>query len=249
MNITVQDERGYNQLFRAVGSSRYRSERRHEWFIAQAKRNKAIRILEIGCGTGAAAAAVALGTGAEVVGVDVSSVFLDQARATHRAKNVRFEKSDLLADDPSKLGNFDFVFGNGILHHLVPQLNHTLRVLRGITNKGGGMAFIEPNFMNPYCAFIFGTKMGRKWALLEPDEMAFRAGQLQDVVSEAGWRNVQVKTRDFLLPGMPVQLIKPVLAVESIFEATALTRWLAQSHFVTAENVDGVEEKRPKETI
>jgi SAM-dependent methyltransferase len=241
MNISVQDERGYNQLFREVGSTRYRSERRHAWFIAQAKRRNAGRILEIGCGAGAAAAAVAAGTEAEVIGIDVSSAFLDQARATHRAKNVRFEKRDLLADEPFELGTFDFVFGNGILHHLVTRLDRVLRNLRAVTSQGGSMAFIEPNLMNPYCAFIFGTKTGRKWALLEPGEMAFRAGRLRSVVSEAGWRNVQVNTRDFLLPGMPVQWVKPVVAVEPIFEATALTNWLAQSHFVTADATDCVE--------
>jgi SAM-dependent methyltransferase len=234
MSLSVKDERGFNQLFGGAGSSRYRAQRRHEWFIAQARRKRARRILEIGCGTGEASAAVARGTGAEVVGIDISNIFLHQARASHDAANVRFEKMDLFADDPAKLGHFDFVFGNGILHHLVPKLSQVLRILRGITNKDGGMAFIEPNFMNPYCAFIFGTKIGRKWALLEPEEMAFRSRQLRDVISGAGWCNVQVKTRDFLLPGMPLPLIKPVLAIEPIFEATALTNWLAQSHFVSA---------------
>jgi SAM-dependent methyltransferase len=218
-----------------VGSSPFRATRRHDWFIEMAQRKSAKRILEIGCGTGEAAAAVARGTGAEVIGIDISDIFLNQARGAHQAENLRFEKLDLFGDDPGKFGQFDFVFGNGILHHLVVQLDKILTILRGITAAGGGMAFIEPNFMNPYCTFIFGTKIGRKWALLEPDEMAFRAGQLRKVVAGAGWRNVQLQTRDFLVPGLPVSLIKPVIAIEPLFEATALTRWLAQSHFVTAD--------------
>lgn len=235
MNVKLRDERGFNQVFGAVGSSTFRAERRHDWFIAQAKRKTAKRILEIGCGTGEAAAAVARGTGAEVIGIDISDAFLDQARSRHKAANLRFEKLDLFADDPAKFKSFDFIFGNGILHHLVVQLDQILTILRGITAKGGGMAFIEPNFMNPYCAFIFGTGVGRKWALLEPDEMAFRAGELRSIVARTGWSNVQLQTRDFLVPGLPVSLIKPVLAIEPLFEATALTRWLAQSHFVTAD--------------
>lgn len=246
MKITVQDERGYSQLFRVVGSSRYRAARRHEWFVAQAKLRTAKRILEIGCGTGEAAAAVAHGTGAEVIGVDISSAFLDRARATHKAGNVGFKKFDLFSDDLATLGTFDFIFGNGILHHLVIRLRETLRLLREITAEGGGIAFIEPNFMNPYCAFIFGTKIGRKWALLEPEEMAFCAGQLRDIVSETGWRNVEVQTRDFLLPGLPEPLIKPVLAVEPFFEATILTKWLAQSHFVSAEAQNSAVETPPE---
>jgi hypothetical protein len=131
-------------------------------------------------------------------------------------------------------GRFDFVFGNGILHHLVTQLDAVLRVLHAMTNVGGGMAFIEPNFLNPYCAFIFGTQTGRRWARLEPDEMAFKPGALRKVLREAGWRDVSVVTRDFLIPGLPEALVRPVLAAEPALEAMVMTRWLAQSHFVTA---------------
>lgn len=235
MGVKIQDERGFNQLFDDVGSSRFRAERRSDWFIAQARRKNAKRIVEIGCGTGAAAAAVAAGTEAEVIGIDISDVFLHEARQRHKAPNLRFEKMDLFAESPDKFGTFDFVFGNGILHHLVVQLEQTLRILREITARNGGLAFIEPNFMNPYCAFIFGTKVGRRWALLEPDEMAFCAGELRDAISRAGWHNVQLQTRDFLVPGFPMHLIRPVVAVEPFLESTPLTRWLAQSHFVTAD--------------
>jgi 2-polyprenyl-3-methyl-5-hydroxy-6-metoxy-1,4-benzoquinol methylase len=235
MGTRVQDERGFNQVFSAVGSSPFRAERRHQWFISQAKQKRAKRILEIGCGTGEAAASVACGTGAEVVGVDISGAFIEQARTLHKASNLRFEKINLFSGDQTNFGSFDFVFGNGILHHLVNELERVLTILRSMTNGGGGMSFIEPNFMNPYCAFIFGTKIGRKYALLEPDEMAFRAAELRKIIASAGWSNVQLQTRDFLLPGLPVRLIKPILVIEPALEATFLTRWLAQSHFVNAE--------------
>jgi hypothetical protein len=44
-----------------------------------------------------------------------------------------------------------------------------------------------------------------------------------------------VITRDFLLPGLPEVFIKPSTAIEPVLEATAATRWLAQSHFITAQ--------------
>ncbi|WP_165585384.1 bifunctional 2-polyprenyl-6-hydroxyphenol methylase/3-demethylubiquinol 3-O-methyltransferase UbiG [Roseococcus sp. SYP-B2431] len=232
--IAVQDERGFNQVFAPVGSTPLRMRRRNDWFIAQAARLGAKRILEIGCGTGEAAAQVAAGTSAEVVAVDISDAFLERARANHQAPNLRYEKLDLLGADPLRLGRFDLVFGNGILHHLVVRLPEVLRALHGVTGPGGGLAFIEPNFLNPYCAFIFGTGLGRRLAKLEPDEMAFTPAQLRRALPEAGWREVEVATRDFLLPGLPTALAKPVLAVEPALESLALTRWLAQSHFVTA---------------
>jgi len=232
--VAVRDERGFNQLFAPVGSTPLRAERRHDWFIAQANRVGARRILELGCGIGDAAARVAKGTAAEVVAVDLSDAFLEQARATHHAPNLRFEKLDLFADDVRKLGMFDLVYGNGILHHLVVRLDEVLRTLRTLTNPNGGLAFIEPNFLNPYCAFLFGTSIGRRFGKLEPDEMAFTPGELRRAVPKAGWHDVVVATRDFLVPGIPEVLVRPILAVEPALEATVLTRWLAQSHFVSA---------------
>ncbi|MBR0644706.1 class I SAM-dependent methyltransferase [Plastoroseomonas hellenica] len=232
--ITLRDERGFNQVFAPVGTTLLRMRRRHNWFIAEAGRVGARRILELGCGTGEAAAHVAAGTMAEVVAVDISDTFLEEARARHQAPNLRFEKLDLLGEDPLRLGRFDLIFGNGILHHLVRRLPELLRALRCVANAGGGLAFIEPNFLNPYCAFIFGTRIGRRFAKLEPDEMAFTPGELRRALPAAGWCEVEVAMRDFLLPGLPRALEKPIQAIEPTLESVALTRWLAQSHFVTA---------------
>ena len=63
-----------------------------------------------------------------------------------------------------EFGQFDLVCGNGILHHLVVHLPRVLTALRQLTNPGGGMAFIEPNFLNPYCAFAFGKRFVSKCA-------------------------------------------------------------------------------------
>ena len=144
--------------------------------------------------------------------VDISPRFIAAARERHRAANLRFELLDLLGDSPHALGQFDFVCGNGILHHLVRRLPEVLRALHGLTTPGGGLAFIEPNLLNPYCAAIFGTALGRRLARLEPDEMAFTPGQLRCALAEAGWRGVEVTTRDFLLPGLPDRLARPILA-------------------------------------
>ncbi len=234
MKITIEDERGFNQVFRPVGTTVRRAARRYDWVAAEARKVGARTILELGCGTGEAAASVAARVEADVVAVDISDSFLSLARERHQLPNLRFERFDLLGGDLDRLGRFDLVFGNGILHHLVLQLGPVLSALRAVTKPGGGFAFVEPNFLNPYCAFIFGTGIGRRFAKLEPDEMAFTPSELRKAVEGAGWRDVVVATRDFLLPGLPEGLERPILAVEPALEATAATRWLAQSHFVTA---------------
>ena len=232
--IALQDERGFNQVFAPVGSTPLRMRRRGDWFVAEIERLGARRVLEIGSGTGETAAYLAAHSEAEIVAVDLSPTFVAEARARYAAPNLRYEIFDLLGEAPLAFGRFDLVCGNGILHHLVRRLAEVLRALHHVTEPSGGLAFIEPNFLNPYCAFIFGTKLGRRFAKLEPDEMAFTPSELRRALPEAGWQQVQVATRDFLLPGLPQALVKPSLAVEPFLESTALTNWLAQSHFITA---------------
>ena len=233
--LNLTDERGYNQIFAPIGATPVRQRRRSDWMLAQIARVGASRVLEIGSGTGENAAILAASTDAEVIAVDISPAFVSAARDRHRAPNLRFERLDLLGDQPLEFGQFDMVCGNGILHHLVVQLPRVLATLRRLTNPGGGMAFIEPNFLNPYCAFAFGTALGRRFAKLEPDEMAFTPRELRTALAEAGWQDVEVKMRDFLVPGLPLPLVKPTLALEPMLESSGLTSWLAQSHFMTAK--------------
>ena len=199
--LNLTDERGFNQIFAPVGATPIRQRRRSDWMLAQIARVGSRRVLEIGSGTGENAAVLAANTDAEVIAVDISPAFISAARERHKAPNLRFELLDLLGDKPLAFGQFDMVCGNGILHHLVTQLPRVLQTMRQLTNPGGGMAFIEPNFLNPYCAFAFGTKLGRHFAKLEPDEMAFKPGELRNALNEAGWQDVVVKMRDFLVPG------------------------------------------------
>lgn len=233
-NLSVKDERGFNQGFSQIGSTPTRMLRRNDWFVSRINDTKATRVLELGCGTGETAAHIAAKSDAEVVAVDISRHFIDGARARHDVANLQFEVFDLLADEQPPFGRFDLVCGNGILHHLVKRLPQVLSSLRRLTRAGGSLAFIEPNFLNPYCAFIFGTRAGRRFANLEPDEMAFTPNELCTALPEAGWKDVVVTTRDFLLPGLPEWTIKPLLTIEPPLESMPLTRWLAQSHFVTA---------------
>lgn len=232
--IIIKDDRGFNQVFAPIGSTPVRQKRRNDWTLEQIAKVGARRVLEIGSGTGESAAYLAASTNAEVIAVDISPAFISASRQNYQAPNLRYELFDLLGDSPLEFGTFDMVCGNGILHHLVRQLPKVLSTLRQLSNPGGGMAFIEPNFLNPYCAFAFGTKIGRRFAKLEPDEMAFKPGELRSGLADAGWQDVQVTTRDFLLPGIPKALITPTLAIEPLLKSTRLTSWLAQSHFMTA---------------
>lgn len=229
------DERGYSQIFKPVGSTERRMERRHQWFLDHAMACNAKRILELGCGTGEAAAYLAKRCDADILAVDISEDFLNDARHRHTASNLQFRNFDIMKSDLEDLGTFDLVIGNGILHHLVTDLDHVLSKLHIMTGGRGHLAFIEPNYLNPYCRFIFGTDIGRKLAKLEPDEMAFKRSEISDALIRTGWGKTEIVTRDFLIPGLPKWMVNPILAVEPFFESTDYLNWLAQSHFISAK--------------
>jgi SAM-dependent methyltransferase len=69
--------------------------------------------LEVGCGTGTNAIYLAQ-HGYEVVGIDVSSIAIEKARAKARGR-CRFETVDFLHETPSG-GPFQFVFDRGCFH-------------------------------------------------------------------------------------------------------------------------------------
>jgi SAM-dependent methyltransferase len=73
------------------------------------------RALEVGCGTGTNALWLAA-HGFDAVGVDLSPLAIDRARAKmgEGARACRFEVLDFLADPPQ--GPFDFVFDRGCFH-------------------------------------------------------------------------------------------------------------------------------------
>ena len=66
---------------------------------------------------------------------------------------------------------------------------------------------MEPNIYNPYVAAIFKNKTLRKWAKLEPDEMAFSKALSAGKLVVAEFKDIKITYKDFLLPGIPELLI------------------------------------------
>ena len=91
---------------------------------------------------------------------------------------------------------------------------------------------MEPNIYNPYCALIFNY--ARKWANLEPDEMAFSKGFISKKLRASGYGNIRVDYKDFLLPGIPDALINPSIIIGKFLEKTPVLRSVSQSIFIVA---------------
>jgi hypothetical protein len=64
--------------------------------------------------------------------------------------------------------------------------------------------------------------------------MAFTRGYVMNQLSGAGFRDIDVTYRDFLLPGVPDWLIQPLVRVGATAERTPGIKHLSQSLFISA---------------
>jgi len=242
-NLT--DDKGHNQVFRPSKAMSLRTERRCDYMIKQMNFDKdsnfsdrrITNILEIGCGTGEIAHLLAKKTNADVVGTDICIPFIEEAKSKYELPNLEFRILDF--NDPASIleNKFDYIIGNGILHHLYNNLNVALLNIKSLLVPQGKIIFLEPNLYNPYCYLIFNTTKGmRKWAKLEPDEMALRKRKIKKQLMNANYTNIEIKYKDFLLPNTPNALIAPVCFVGNVVEKIPIINMFSQSIFISAQN-------------
>lgn len=230
----IKDDRGFNQIFEQSDGNLIRLKRRAGWMIDEMDIAADKKILEIGCGTGYVAYQVALQTPMQVLGSDLCVPFIAKAREQYNLPNLLFEVLDFNKAAESVHNKFDYLIGNGILHHLYYNLDEVFSTFSNILNPRGKIIFMEPNIHNPYVAAIFKTKALRKLAKLEPDEMAFSGNFIRKKLESAKFRNIKIVYKDFLLPGVPQLLVKPSIAIGNILEKTPL-KFISQSILICAD--------------
>ena len=229
----IRDEGGYNQGWSGGLSTQIRAERRCDLLIGEMTVEPSRRVLEIGCGRGEIARSLAAKTGMEVLGVDRSERFVREAQADVSADNVRFEVADFTKTDLG-VRPFDYIVGNGILHHLYYDLDASLKKMRELLSGDGRIIFLEPNLHNPYVYLIFSYRELRRRAKLEPDEMAFTRSYIAGRLRDAGFSDVTVEYRDFLVPGTPDSLIRPIVRIGDVAERLPGLKHLSQSLLISA---------------
>lgn len=233
---SIIDDRGYNQGFKPGKALSIRTKRRCDWMASQMDLSHQGEILEIGCGTGELSAFLANKTDYNILATDLCAPFIEQARLNFYLPNLEFRILDFLQPGQFGENKFDYIVGNGILHHLYHSLDNTLEALRFLLKLNGKILFIEPNIYNPYCFLIFGTtRYFRKLAKLEPDEMAFSASYIAKKLRIYHFSNIQIECRDFLLPNTPSFLIKPTIAIGNFFDRMPILNYLSQSIFIAAK--------------
>jgi SAM-dependent methyltransferase len=234
---SIKDDRGYNQGFKQTKALDIRSERRCDYIIQQMDNVVSGKILEIGCGTGDMSHLLAQKTSMEVLGTDLCVPFIEAASRQFKLPNLSYRVLDF--NNPNLDGEkFDYVVGNGILHHLYNNLDQALINIKALLKENGKIIFLEPNLYNPYCFLIFNTwPVFRRMANLEPDEMAFSSKYITGVLRKLDYSDIRVEYRDFLLPNTPGFLIRPSIVIGAVLEKLPLLKMVSQSIFISAKKL------------
>jgi len=158
----------------------------------------AMKVLDAGCGTGAITRRMAMKVSpGEANGVDIDSLFIDEARklaAKEGISNVRFGLSDI---DDLKFDNgiFDLSYCRLVLMHVKNPVK-TVTELKRVTKSGGTVAVSDsddgglitypelPKMMEMFSRY-------RNWAKTRGEDR-FIGRQLFSILSQAGLRSVTV---------------------------------------------------------
>jgi 2-polyprenyl-3-methyl-5-hydroxy-6-metoxy-1,4-benzoquinol methylase len=230
----IVDDRGFNQIYKPEGATKIRLQRRATFFAEEMDKYESCSVLEIGCGTGEVSYWIAQQIKGTVIGTDLSQQFVDQANQNYKLPNLQYKVVDF--NKPEDLNNqkFDYIIGNGILHHLYYNLDEVFISFKKLLSDKGKIIFMEPNIYNPYCTLIFKIPTLRKSAKLEPDEMAFSKPFVTTKLKKHSYTNIKVAYRDFLLPGIPMWLVNPSIYVGNVLEKIPLIKMVSQSIFIVA---------------
>jgi len=236
---SIQDDQGYNQGFRNSRALVVRTRRRSDYIISKMNApRKETRILEIGCGTGEMAFLIATKTNAKVVAIDKCSSFIDRARLNYARENLDFKVGYFGGNGPGAWidgAPYDYIVGNGVLHHVYCSIDSTLQQINALLKNGGAMIFLEPNIINPYCALIFRQSFFRKMAKLDPAEMAFSAKFIRQHLVNTGFSEIVIEYKDFLVPIAPGFLISPLILAGNMLEHVPVLNKLSQSIFISSK--------------
>lgn len=110
---------------------------------------QATRVLDYGCGNGDFSRILA-SRGARVCGIDISPKLIELARARAAQAGMNGSLQFFVGDahqTPFEDASFDYVFGNGALHHL--DLDRAYAEIARVLKPGGKAVFQEPMYHHP----------------------------------------------------------------------------------------------------
>lgn len=188
------------------------------------------KILEIGCGDGEFTKRIA-NEKLRIIATDVTPTVIKRAK-----NNLDYDGVSFSVDNAEGLSftdrTFDVVCGISILHHLntYNALEEAYRVLK----TGGQLFFTEPNLLNPVVFLGLNLSFLRKRMEFSPDETALLRWTITDMLKKIGFRKVEVRNYDFLLPHTPPPLINVVMKLSDQLEKIPIVKEFSGSLVIYA---------------
>jgi len=205
-------------------------------FLRATRAGRSHRILSLGCGEGSIERRLAPHVGA-IVGVDISSVAIAQARAKSAGlANLSFEISAEVVP-----GEFDIVAAFAFLHHLDDAaIARTLRAARDVLRPGGLLYSSDPSRQRLVGLFrrVVRETYERHHS---PDERALEPAALVRMCREAGYSEVTTEYTDYFLgplawlaPATPARLAGPLESLDNLALGIPLLRRTASTFSLCA---------------
>lgn len=215
-------------------------------FLACTRIGRGQRILSLGCGDGAIERRLAPHVGA-IVGLDISMVAIEQARAhaeVARLRNLSFLAADAESSPIEDLGAFDVVAAFAFLHHLSDSaIRDTLVAARRSLRTGGAFYSTDPSdrrFIGLFTRCVRSTYdryHSPDERELDPTVLAALAGQAGFARPAIGYVDYFLGPLAWLAPGTPSWLAGALGALDDFALAVPLVRRYASSFSMLARVV------------
>jgi SAM-dependent methyltransferase len=212
-------------------------------FLRRTGIGRAHRVLSLGCGDGSIERRLAPHVG-EILGIDISSVAIEQARA--QARQAALTNLSFLVSDPDGLrleglGQFDCIAAFAFLHHLSDtMIRDTLIAARAVLRPGGAFYSSDPSrrrLVGLFSRFV-GATYDRYHS---PDERELDPGALLALAEGTGFTKPRIAYVDYFLgplawlaPGTPNGLVPVMAALDDLALSVPLLRRFASSFSLTA---------------
>ena len=108
------------------------------------------KILDLGCGNGISARLLNQ-VDFDVIGTDISPLFLEEARAWENSK-LRYRVCDVM-ELPFESDSFDVICSNELVEHL-PDVETALTEMMRVVSRGGRIVISGPNLCSPLIPFL-----------------------------------------------------------------------------------------------
>jgi SAM-dependent methyltransferase len=196
------------------------------------------RVLSLGCGDGSIELRLAPHVG-EIVGTDISSVAIGQAKARAEAAGLR--NASFFISDKMDLGRFDAVAAFAFLHHLDDAaIRATLEGARRALQPAGMFYSSDPSRRRVIGLFT-GLVRGTYERYHSPDERELDPKALAALAKDAGFSSARIGYTDYFLgplawlaPRTPSWLGGPLEALDNAALRLPLLRRYASSFSLLA---------------